>query len=431
MTLWARVAGSLRQGTELHSYNGSQWLKASLVMVYNGAAWQRVWPDTQNVVVTVTSVTGNTCGSAAVATGTVVSGSTVEGGTVQMQYLKYSNQTWTNVGSAVAVTGGAWSSSFSHPEAGTLQYRGIYRGGGVFLDADSAPVSRTVNISAPTGLTGGTIGNTSLQFSWTASACAGEYGIKINNQVVDYTTSTSYTRTGLTAGTSYTVKVFARHRAGDASSVISADTAQITGQTSRAAINDTGELGIHIAPYATGSFRPDLNNGNGGWGYIGADVGQGYYTQSNRNYTGCIDYYGARTQLRDALGGAGIGDNRIAGGSADSGVVYLVKQTGVGSSGSVTMYWHISDAYVNYPTAPPGTFITTTASTASGVAGDYSIPKANIQEIVLGTHRSLLLYNLSSANYCRFNGGGTTNGRIWVVWKWNYQSQSPVAGGWS
>jgi hypothetical protein len=182
---------------------------------------------------------------------------------------------------------------------------------------------------------------------------------------------------------------------------------------------------VHISPWATGSYRPDV-----GWGYIGADIGQGYYSQSNRNYTGVIDFYAAYNQLRDALGGVGLGDNRAYGGYCESGTVYLFKQTGVGSSGAVSMYWHVSNDCVNCGSLN-GAHITTTTSTASGAAGDYAIPAGNVDQILRGQYRSLLLYRADTANYCRFNGGGTTNGRLWIRWTWNYQSVSPISGQWS
>jgi|688.fasta_scaffold01402_22 chitodextrinase len=80
--------------------------------------------------------------------------------------------------------------------------------------------------STPTGLFTSNISQTSITLNWSASSNTTNYTVFLNGSEVGTTTSTSYTFSGLVAGTSYSLSVRANGNGGSSS------TATITGTTS-------------------------------------------------------------------------------------------------------------------------------------------------------------------------------------------------------
>jgi len=86
--------------------------------------------------------------------------------------------------------------------------------------------------SAPTGLTAGTVTNTSVALSWTASTDnvgVTGYDIYRGSTLAGSSTTTSFTATGLTAGTAYSFTVRAKDAAGNVSAPSAAVSVTTTG----------------------------------------------------------------------------------------------------------------------------------------------------------------------------------------------------------
>ncbi|HEY1369605.1 MAG TPA: choice-of-anchor Q domain-containing protein, partial [Gaiellaceae bacterium] len=117
------------------------------------------------------------------------------------------------------------------------------RSGKATVTASTSACSDTQAPSAPTGLTAGTATATSIPVSWTASTDnvgVTGYGRYLNNSLVINTTGTSYTFTGLTCGTSYTLAVDAYDAVGNRSAKT-----QISAATSAC---QTGGASVFISP---------------------------------------------------------------------------------------------------------------------------------------------------------------------------------------
>ena len=98
----------------------------------------------------------------------------------------------------------------------------------VAASTKSGTVTDTTAPSAPTGLTAGTATTTSIPLSWTASTDnvgVTGYDVYRGSTLVGSSTTTSYTVSGLTAGTSYSFTVKAKDAAGNVSAASSAVTA--------------------------------------------------------------------------------------------------------------------------------------------------------------------------------------------------------------
>lgn len=109
-----------------------------------------VSPTSVGTATVITSIpTSFNQGSAITISGTVktTAGANVTGGTVQPQWLNGS--TWTNLGSAVAVSNGAWTTTVTLNK--TVAVRGVFGGSGINLTSTSA--SKTVTMKVLTTVT--------------------------------------------------------------------------------------------------------------------------------------------------------------------------------------------------------------------------------------------------------------------------------------
>ncbi|MUG65474.1 MULTISPECIES: lytic polysaccharide monooxygenase [Paenibacillus] len=86
-------------------------------------------------------------------------------------------------------------------------------------------------LQAPTGLTSTARTNSSISLAWNASSGAARYEVYRGGSLVGTSTSTSYTDSGLTAGTSYTYTVVAVNSAGSKSAASAPLTVSTTGSS--------------------------------------------------------------------------------------------------------------------------------------------------------------------------------------------------------
>lgn len=105
------------------------------------------------------------------------------------------------------------------PSGVTWAYLGsdIYGTDGTVVNVDQfyLGVTGAVGPGIPTGLTAGTITDTSVPLSWTAVSGATSYKVYRDGTLLSSPTGTSYTASGLTAGTSYSFQVSAVNSTGE------------------------------------------------------------------------------------------------------------------------------------------------------------------------------------------------------------------------
>lgn len=129
--------------------------------------------------------------------------------------------------------------------------------------------------NAPTGLTAGTTTTSTVPLSWTASTTSGSYAISgyyvfRNGTKVGTATGTSYTDTGLTAGTTYMYTVEAYDTNGDVSAASSS-----VSVTTKAGFTETFNVTVPVSTaasgdtvYLDGNFSV-LGNGASDWAVAG------------------------------------------------------------------------------------------------------------------------------------------------------------------
>ncbi|MFF7333638.1 PHB depolymerase family esterase [Streptomyces sp. NPDC008150] len=116
----------------------------------------------------------------------------------------------------------------------TAKFWGLDQAGGGGTDPGDGGGT---TLPAPTGLAAGTITNTSVALSWSATQGAASYRVYRNGTQVGTPTGTTFTDTGLTAATTYSYTVAAvgsNGTAGPASSALSATTTGFTATCSTA-----------------------------------------------------------------------------------------------------------------------------------------------------------------------------------------------------
>ena len=135
--------------------------------------------------------------------------------------------------------------------------------------------------TVPTGLTAGTVTDTSVALTWTASTDAGSgvagYDIYRGTTKVGSSTTASYTDTGLTASTAYSYTVRAKDNAGNvsaASSALAVTTKAATTTDTTAPTVPTGLAGTTTETSATITWTASTDN-TGGSGVAGYDVYRG------------------------------------------------------------------------------------------------------------------------------------------------------------
>ena len=254
---------------------------------------------------------------------------------------------------------------------------------------------------------------------------ATEYEVRRDGVLLVTQPGASFTDSGLAPATAYSYRVTAKR-----GTCGSTESPALVGTTSRSTVRDAGSATIKIDPLKTNSYRPDV-----AWGYISSNVGQGFYTNSNANYTGVIDY-GPNADFKAKVAAA-LGDNgaqRAAHLTVTKAEVWLYKQTGVGEHPLIDVKFFASTAEAGVGGLPPrsGSEVMV-VSTSWGAGKWYDIGVSHAQALLAGTGRSIVLFNPISTEYGRFNGkGGSTDACVLrMAVSWDYQLSSSAPGGWA
>ena len=434
MSIRVRVDGEWERSDFPKAYVNGQWLPIARAMIYTGGTWERFFPDVEP---TMTVITGGLTGTITLGVPKVVSGTTtaalgaIVGGTVTIyqRNVGEGDAGWVAVGSALVPTGAQnsnWSVSMTPTKCGASDFKAVYGGTPTNLASESGPSAASVIIGAGGALTGSALTNTSATLSWAAVPGALQYEVQRDSVLVSTQAGTTFNDSGLTPGTTYQWRV----RALGPNGCVGAWSPVKSGTTGQDQQNDTGSATIEVRPDKTNSYRPDV-----GWGYIGENIGQGYYSQSGRNYTGVMDF-GTNAELEAkviaALGANGA--TRYANMSVSAARVYLFKRTGVGSGGSVTASFFNSTAAAGVGGAPPRNGTVVNDATASGGSGKWqNIGTAHWDALKAGTARSIVTYNLGTTNYAQFDGksSGTNRGNLQLDCSWDYELTVAIPPSWN
>ena len=298
--------------------------------------------------------------------------------------------------------------------------------GGIWKRAYQRAPDRVIGLSLVEGT------YRSVLFSWPTVPTAVGYEVWRNGQwilnVVNNRFFDDNVFQGLNPDTSYVYQV----RAVNVYGVAGAYSPVYEFYTGSPESRDTGSTTVLVDPVASGSWR-----GDAGWGRVGQDVRQGYYTYDygSGGYAGVVDYgvSAIRDAIRAEAGGGSLGTNRQLNGTCTSARVYLVKESGVGSADAVTAtFYTVTTGPSGGQPALQGTGVSLT-TTVGGKGKWYSIGTTHGQRLGDGGARSVALYRNSKADYASFVGadGGGANGRIEVKWSWNYVTEAGQPWTWA
>lgn len=393
--------------------------------------------DSVTDTATETSVTAPTFptlyhGTGFTVSGTVnaASGERVSSGYVQLWYrfLNGVDTTWrqaTTPGSPAVVDGTYTLTNGALGFVGPAEWQVRYFGGDQFLPSESVAVRRDPGLRPGPTPTKGSIGYTSLTFSFSAVSGAQSYDIQRStgsgfSDWVTNTTSRSVSNGGLSATTNYYYRV--RPRAQDAGGnwIYGSYGPYIRGYTGRPEQRDSGTSDwIYKNPNGQNSHRKDVGWYTAGFSY------QGYYSSpyGGDGYIGIIDHgnNGIRDRIRSALSTA-----RQENGSCAAFEIELTKRSGVGTGGKVTISFYTSDSAAGSGGRPnrEGSVVNRT-STNGGGTDWYNLGTAHGTRLGRGNARSVAIYRNDSSNYAAFDGG-----RIRIKWTWDYVTVSGISPQW-
>lgn len=408
-------------------FDAGTWKQMDEAYVFDAGTWKRFYQREVSANVSVATSGGTYAGDSVTISGAVIdpegNAAQPSDGTVLLE-RGYDDGNWTTVGTLPLTEQGQYTVQQVDPLPGDHYYRATFQPSAetYFTAGQQMSAVKSLGLRSPS-LTKGSVTTTSYSCSCSSVAGAITYEFQENSSTVQNTASTSLSRTGRSNNTQYTVRVraYASTPNGDVSSSWSGT---ITARTGRSEQRDSGTSSyIYVTSQGRGQYRRDV-----GWGYVGSDVRQGYYSSSygGTGYFGVIDY---GSKVRDALNSA-IGSTRRSKGTCNFAEVYLVKESGVGTGGTVQIGFYTSDRGVggSEPNLEGSKYTTTSAS---GGAGAYEpIGTAHGQRLGDYGSRSLVTYQTSSptGNYASFNGGDT--GKLKIRWTWNYVTVTAVSSIW-
>ena len=313
---------------------------------------------------------------------------------------------------------------------GPTEWQVRYFGGAQFLDSVSPAVQADVNLRPGPALTKGSVGYTSVSFSWSAVSGATGYDVQrqINNGSwatrLTNTTSRSLNDTGLSNVTNYYYRVRPRAVDPGGTTVYGAWGPYERANTGRPEQRDNSSSGwIYISVRGRNSHSI-----TGGW-RNDSEARQGYFSSpyGGQGYIGIFDYgtNGVRDKVRSSLGGGTTGYNRQRYGSCFAAEVELSKESDVGNQSQVTITFYTSDWGTSG--SRPG-LEGSAYSTKSGGYGSnqwYPCSWQHGWRLGDGNSRSLAIYRNDKTNYAAFRGG-----RLRLKWKWNYVTVSKITPKW-
>lgn len=442
MTWWVRDSAGWKDATQPKVLIDGAWKPVTRGLVYTGTKWERFFPQSEVSIVTITS---GLTGSVPVNVARTVSGTvytvagTIAGGTVTVYQRQVGTTAWTAVGTSPALGTAAsvpWSAVTTPTICGATEFKAAYSGSPSNQPAEAPVQAVTVVVNTPAKPTGGALANTTATISWAATAGATSYdvwrkGVTAANpsgtkiKVATAQTAVTFNDTALTPNTDYEWTLVANYL-----TCKSPESPLKKGHTGQSATNDTGSATIEVRPSKTNSYRP-----SSGWGYIGEAVGQGYWSSSSSNYTGCIDYGGQatlRAAVEAALGANGA--TRYSNMTVSAARVYLFKKSGVGAGGSIDVTFYNSTAEAGVGGAPNRAGTGVVAASSSGGAGAFeSIGTAHWDALKAGTARSIVLYDARAAAYAQFDGKSTATNRcnLQLDCAWDYALTAAVPPAWT
>lgn len=445
MTWWTHDGTDWRHTYTPLIHVDDAWHSIVRAYVYQDGTWYRFHPNQEPTAIEVLSGFANPptpvwtqdIGYPFQVTGRVMTQmGVIIGGVVNVKQRRTggTDADWVSIGT-VTIPAGSATSSWALDVTTTLcdpEFKVFYEGTGANGPSETTvftyPNTLVRSPAKPVGIGLPTL--TTASFSWAAVNGATTYQIHKQRANGTWTMENNdhpglqYDAIGLEPGIVYHWRVVAVSGA-----CVSAPSAILTSQQAQNSIRDVGTMTTQINPEKTDSWRPDV-----GWGYLGGDVAQGYYTDSGRRYTGCIDYGGAtlmRNKCIALLGKPGRYDN----GTITGARVYLYRRTG-GSGAGVTYSFYNSTGEAAVGGQPPrnGTVVDI-VSTATGAAKWYAVGAAHGTALVKNTARSIVLHDTGSsgADYA-INEDKTYNTDscdISLDWSWDYMEQADIPGSWA
>jgi Type VI secretion system/phage-baseplate injector OB domain len=371
------------------------------------------------------------------ATGTIRDGigNPVTSGTAVLEYY-IETKGWRNASAVSAVASNGTYSLYTGPigDVGYSAWRVHYLGGGggYYLPSYGNYVEISIRLSAIGALSKGGVTHDACEFSWGGVSGATYYEVTQNNGgAYHYPTTGYFWIGGLNHMSEHSFRVRAIKQDILGNWVVGADSPTITCHTGRPESRWTsGIVGWEGRPYRTGSYRPDV-----GWGYIGDDIGQGYYSQTDRNYTGIMNYDGDGFRNWVAANwGWAVVDNLWF----TSCNIAMYRKSGVGTGSAVSMWWYVSNALADTGGAPLLAGGEAHGSLAPGTSGWTGVPAhwakhVLYHETVAGWRcDSLALHRANSSEYAQFEGSsGASNAcNMSVGFRWDFVTSSYVAPRW-
>jgi len=424
------------------------WRPIVRAYVYQGGVWYRFHPNTEPTAIEVLdgfanpptpewtqdvgypfTVTGRVMTQVGVITGGVVN--------VKTRRIGQTDADWVSIGTGTAPAGSAtssWNVSVTATACENDEFKVFYEGTGANAKSEtgvfSLPTIRVRTPAKPTGVGVPTL--TTASFSWPAIAGATTYAIQKQREGGSWVVENNdhpglqYDAIGLEPGVKYNWRVVAVVGA-----CSSAPGAILTGQQAQNSVRDVGTMTIQVNSEKADSWRPDV-----GWGYLGGEVAQGFWSSTNSRYTGCIDYGGAalmRTKCIELLGAAGRFDN----GNVTGARVYLFRVTGGSGSGVTYSFFNSTGAASTGGQPPRNGTVKDVTSTAPNAGKWYDIGAAHGLAVAKGTGgaRSIVLYDSGSSNadYARNDDrlSSPDSCDISLDFSWDYMAQADIPGSWT
>lgn len=407
------------------STDGATFTDVTEAWVYDAGTWKKFYVREVQTAISANVSGGTYTGDSVTVSGAVLDdqGQPVPGEGDVLIESGYNDGNWTTRTTVALQANGQYSATITQSDPGGIYYRATFQpdSGSFFVTAQQVSAARSLALRNPT-VSYGSVTDTSYAATCSAVTGADTYEWQENSSTFENDASRSISRTGKPNYTTYTLRV--RSQAVTPNGTVSSGWVTRQVRTGRPEIRDSGTSAyLEVDAQGRGQYRRDV-----GWGYVGSDVRQGYYSSSygGAGYFGVMDY---GTRVRDALNSA-IGSTRRDKGTCNFAEVYLCKESGVGTGGTVTIGFYASDRGVggSEPNLEGSKYSATSPS--GGACGWVACGSSLVQRLGDYTSRSLVTYQTSSptGNYASFNGGST--GRLKFRWTWNYVTQTDVPGTW-
>jgi hypothetical protein len=195
----------------------------------------------------------------------------------------------------------------------------------------------------------------------------------------------------------------------------------VAGSTGRPEQRKQGQARGEWHPDATNSWRPDV-----GWGYIGTDVAQGYYSVATRRYRGVISMN--RQRMLDWLT-ASFGADVAAYCSVIETRIDLTRDNAAGG-GAPNLGWYVTTRWAGTGGEPDLAGGHATAGHARGTRASHYLPGHWGGHILRADNgwTGFCLASDSTAAYSQYLGGA--NVTLSFVFSWDFVTVPYVAPSW-